>query len=128
MQYTIIVNGRSYDLPPKKLAVVKELDEVLKVDSVKGISVEQKFETLHRFMKHLVGEEGAKEMFGSERLEDIDLSELTLAVRKVVHSYDRPIQDFESEKAMQTINGLPIEKIISMTKAAEKLAAMPQNR
>lgn len=71
---------------------------------------------------------GYKAMFGSERLEDIDLSELTLAVRKVVHSYDRPMQDFESEKAMQTINGLPIEKIISMTKAAEKLAAMPQNR
>lgn len=62
MEYTIIVNGQSYDLPPKKLSVVKELDEVLKVDSVKGISVEQKFEKLHRFMKHLVGDESAREM------------------------------------------------------------------
>lgn len=128
MEYTIIVNEQSYDLPPKKLAVAKELDAVLKVDTVKGLSVEQKFEKLHAFMKNLVGEEAAKEMFGSDSLEEIDLAELTLAVKKVVDAYDKPITDYEADKSRKEFDKIPIDKLLSISKAAEKIAFVPQKK
>lgn len=129
MEYTIIINERSYDLPKKTLTVMEKVDEVLKVDSLKGYTVKQKFEKLHSFMKNLVGEENAAEMFGSANLSEIDLSELTLAVRKVIDAYDKPIVDYQTEKSASKLDQLPIEKIVSISKAVDKIAAMePQKK
>lgn len=128
MEYTIIVDSRSYDLPKKTVAVMEKLDDVLKVDSVKGLSLRQKFEKLHNFVKDVVGEENAKEIFGSDNIAEIDLSEVTLAVKKIADAYDKPIKDYDSEKMQKAFDGIPMEKIISMTKAADKMATMPQKR
>lgn len=125
MEYTIIVNGRSYDLPKKTLTVVESLDEVMKVDEVKGLTVKQKFEKLHSFMKGLVGEDNAEEMFGSKDLADIDLSELTLTVRYVIDAYDKPVTDYEVSTSTRKLDGLPIDKIIATVNAAEKVVKMP---
>lgn len=121
MEYTIIVNGQSYDLPKKTISVMSKVDEVLKVDATRG-TVRQKFEKLHKFMIELVGEEAAKEMFGAEKLDEIDLSELTLAVKKVVDAYDKPINDYDMEKQREKFDSLPIDKVVSMTKAAQSMA------
>ena len=128
MEYTIIVDSRSYDLPKKTVAVMEKLDDVLKVDSVKGLSLRQKFEKLHNFVKDVVGEENAKEIFGSDNISEIDLSEVTLAVKKIADAYDKPIKDYESEKMQRSFDGIPMEKIISMTKAANTIATMPQQK
>jgi hypothetical protein len=128
MEYTIIVNGRSYDLPKKTLTVVESLDEVMKVDEVKGLTVKQKFEKLHSFMKGLVGEDNAEEMFGSKDLADIDLSELTLAVRYVIDAYDKPVTDYEVSTSTRKLDGLPIDKIIATVNAAEKVVKMPAKK
>lgn len=128
MEYTIIINGQSYDLPKKTVAVMEKMDEVLKVDSVKGYTVRQKFEKLHGFIKGLVGDENAEEMFGSDDIAEIDTSELTLTVKKIVDAYDKPIVDYDAEKSRNKLNELPVEKIISIAKAAEKMANVPQNK
>lgn len=127
MEYTIIINDRSYDLPKKTIAVMEKLDEVLKIDST-NLKVRQKFDKLHGFIRELVGEEAAKEMFGSDNITEIDLSDVTLAVKKVVDAYDKPIMDYDAEKTVRAFNSLPIEKIVSMTKAAERMSAMPPKR
>lgn len=128
MEYTIIINGQSYDLPKKTVSVMEKMDEVLKVDLVKGYTVRQKFEKLHGFIKGLVGDENAKEMFGSDDIAEIDTSELTLTVKKIVDAYDKPITDYDAEKSRNKLNELPVEKIISIAKAAEKMANVPQNK
>ena len=128
MEYTIIINGRSYDLPKKTVTVVEELDEIMKVDAVKGLTVKQKFEKLHSFIKGLVGEDAAEEMFGSKDLAEIDLSELTLAVRYVIDAYDKPVTDYETSRSMRKFDGLPIDKIIATVNAAEKVAKMPTKK
>lgn len=127
MDYTIIVNGRSYDLPKKTLDVMEKLDNVLKVDSIKGFTVRQKFEKLHEFIKDLVGAENASEMFGSDNINGIDLSELTLAVKMVCDAYDKPVNDYDIEKRKRAFDSLPIEKIVSITKAAQAAQNMPAN-
>lgn len=128
MEYTIIVDGRSYDLPKKTLAVMEKLDDVLMVDSVKGLTVKQKFEKLHAFVKDLVGEDNASEMFGTDNLSEIDLSELTLAVKKVVSAYEKPIADYDAEIARKKFDNVPIEKIVSLTKAAQTVSAQQANK
>ncbi len=122
MEYTIIADGRSYDLPKKTLAVVEKIDGVLKVDETKGLSVRQKFEKLHGFVKEMVGEENATEMFGSFNLSEIDLSEVTLTTRKIIEAYEKPIRDYEDEKRREKLSALPFEQINAMTKAVQTVA------
>ena len=124
MEYTVIINDRSYDLPKKTLDVVDKLDSVMKVDGT-NLNVRQKFEKLHCFIKDIVGEDNAREIFGSDKLTEIDLSELTLSVRKVIDAYEKPISDYDAEKNMKSLDSLPIEKIISLGKAADKIVSIP---
>ena len=65
MEYTIIINGRSYDLPKKTVSVMEKMDSVLKVDNLR-IKARQKFEKIHEFVKDMIGAENAKEAFGSD--------------------------------------------------------------
>ena len=128
MVYTVIVNEESYDLPKKTVAVMEKLDDVLKVDQIKGLTVKQKFEKLHSFVKGLVGDSNAEEMFGSDNISEIDLSELTLAVKKIVSAYDKPINDYDAEMARQKFDNVPIEKIVSLTKAAQTVSAQQAHK
>lgn len=129
MEYIINVNGQDYGLPPKTLAVMEDLDNVLKVDENRSLSISQKYSKVHDFVKKTVGEENAKEMLGSDDLSEIELSELVLAVRKITDAYDKPIKDYEAEKARAALNNASIEKIIAMSKAAEKMASVqPQKK
>ena len=128
MEYTIIVDGRSYDLPKKTLSVMEKMDDVMKVDSVKGYSVRQKFEKIHRFIKDLVGDDNAKEILGSDNISEIDLSEVTLTAKKIIDAYDKPITDYDLEKSMRKIEGIPIDKIVSVANEAEKIVKMPQQK
>ena len=128
MEYTIIIDGRSYDLPKKRLSVMVTMDDVMKVDSVKGYSVRQKFEKIHRFIKDLVGDDNAKEILGSDNISEIDLSEVTLTAKKIIDAYDKPITDYDLEKSMRKIEGIPIDKIVSVANAAEKIVKMPQQK
>lgn len=128
MDYTIIVNDQSYDLPKKTMSVMSELDEVLKVDANTRLSVKQKFEKLHTFIKHLVGEEAAKEMLGSADLNEIDLSDLTLAVKKVTDAYEKPIVEYDAVKNASQFDMLPVDKIVSLSKAVDRMAAIPPQK
>ena len=122
MEYIVIINDRSFDLPKKTLSVVEKIDAVLKVDTTKGLSIRQRFEKLHAFVKEMVGEENAAEALGSSNLSEIDLSEIVLATKKIIDAYEKPITDYENEKKKEQYDSLPMDKIITMTKAAQSFA------
>lgn len=124
MVYTVIINGRSYDLPKKNLNIVGKIDEVMRVDGIKGLSVGQKFEKLHHFTKEVMGEENAREVLGTDILAEIDLSELTLSVRKIIDAYEKPIADYELEKASRKFDSIPTAKLDSLAKVVEMSAKM----
>ncbi|MBR5596483.1 MAG: hypothetical protein IKW30_03655 [Lachnospiraceae bacterium] len=124
MVHTVILNGRSYDLPKKNINVATKLDEVLKVDSIKGLSVRQKFEKLHVFSKDILGKENTNEILGTDNLEEIDLSELTIIVRKIVDAYEKPISDYQAERNREQLSRLPLQQLESITKVVDVASNM----
>ncbi|MFT3982280.1 MAG: hypothetical protein QM697_00120 [Lachnospiraceae bacterium] len=124
MQYTVIINGQSYDLPKKTMKIVEDMDKVAKVDSVKGIGIRDKFKRLFDFIHNLVGEENAKEILGSDNLDEVDLSEVTLTFKQIMEAYDKPITDYQTEKTMDKFNSLPIDKIRNLAGAVNTMATM----
>ena len=127
MVHTVIVNGRSYDLPKKTIGIADKLDDVLKTDSIRGLSVRQKYEKLHDFTKGVLGEENAKEILGTDNLDEIDLSELTITVRKIVDAYEKPVTDYQMERNREQLSRLPLKQLESIVKAADTAANMEKN-
>ena len=119
MVYTIINStGRSFDLPAKTVSVMEGLDDALTVDKNTHLSLREKYSRLHEFVKRLLGEEKAKECLGSENLDEIDLSELAITVRKIHDAYDKPVTDYTTSKMRDRFNTIPMDKIGSMVSAA----------
>lgn len=125
MVYTVIINGQSYDLPKKTMKVVEEMDKVAQIDSVKGLSIREKFKKLYDFIVSLVGKENAVEILGSEKLDEVDLSEVTLTFKKILDAYEKPLDDYEIEKSNSKFSNYPLDKIVELAKVAKD---MPQSK
>jgi len=119
MDYTVIINNRSYDLPKKTVSVMNKLDDVLKVDNL-NIKARQKFEKLHEFVKA-----NAKEILGSDNLDEIDLSDLSIGVLKINDAYNKPLNDYKMEKMRATLNSAQIDKINNLVNSATAMANLP---
>jgi hypothetical protein len=124
MQYTVIINGQSYDLPKKTVKVVEEMDKVAQIDTVKGIGIRDKFKALFDFIGSLVGKDAAKEILGSDKLDEVDLSEVTLTFKKIMDAYDKPLTDYQADKAREKFSNLPIDQITNLAGAVDTMAAM----
>ena len=124
MVHTVIVNGRSYNLPKKNINIASKLDEILKIDSVRGLSIRQKFERLYEFSKDVLGEDVAKEILGTDSLDEIDLSELTIIVRKIVDAYEKPILDYQADCNREKLSRLPLQQLENISKFAESATNM----
>ena len=124
MDYTVIINSRSYDLPKKTVSVMNKLDEVLKVDNL-NIKARQKFEELHEFVKDILGEANAKEILESDNLDEIDLSDLSITVLKINDAYNKPLNDYKMEKMRATLNSAQIDKINNLVNSATAMANLP---
>ena len=122
MVYTIILNNKSYDLPKKTVTVMERLDSALTIDNNNKLSLRDKYAHLHSFVKDVLGEEKAKECLGSENLDDIDLSELAIVVRKIHDAYDKPIADYQAEKMRAKMGQVPFDKIVPLMNAVNASA------
>ena len=122
MNYTVIVNGQSYDLPKKTMKVVEEMDKVAQIDNVKGLGIRDKFKALFDFIGGLVGKEAAKEILGSDKLDEVDLSEVTLTFAKIKDAYDKPLEDYNTDKSFQKLNSIPTDKIVQLANVANQMS------
>ena len=124
MAHTIIVNNKCYELPKKTVAIAEKLDNALKVDSITGLSVKDKFKKLHDFVKEMGGNKNAAEMLGSDDLNEIDTSELAVVVLKINDAYEKPMNEYQAERMQARIGASPFDKLTSMTKAAQTVTNM----
>lgn len=121
MIYTVIINDRSYDLPKRTLDVVERLDKAAAVDGIKGMSIREKYKKIYECLEDLLGHENMVEILGSDNLDEVDLSEVTLAFRKIVDAYNKPVNDYNNEQSFKGLAELPIDKIVSLADAAAKV-------
>lgn len=117
--YSLNVDRKTYTLPAKNLRVVEEMDRVAQVDSVRGMSVRDKFDTILRFIIDIVGETNANEIFGSTSIEEVDLSMVTVVFRMIVDAYNKPITDYNTRKSNEIFSSIPSDKLEKITKLAE---------
>lgn len=117
--YSLTVERKNYILPPKNIKVVEEMDRVSQVDSIRGMPVRERFNTILQFIIEIVGEDNTKEIFGSTLIEEVDLSMVVVVFRMIVDAYNKPIADYNARKSNDVFSNIPSDKIDKIVKLAE---------
>ena len=121
MIYTIIAsNGQSYDLPTKTIGVMDSLNNILKIDQT-DLGLKQKYQKILEFAVNVLGDEAVKEILGSDKVNDIDVGELELIILKIKSAYDKPIEEYRAEQLENSLEGIPTEKLVALTKAVNTI-------
>ena len=120
MIYTVIINDRSYDLPKKTLAITEALEQTAKVDEL-NIPTREKYRKVLDCVIGLLGKDAAVEARGSADLNEVDLSEVTIAFRKIVDGYNKPVQDYVNASGRGALDGMPIDQMTNLANAATKI-------
>lgn len=120
MIYTVIINDRSYDLPKKTMAITEKLDQTAKVDEL-DIPVREKYRKVLDCVLAILGKEATEEALGSTDLNEVDLSEVTIAFRKIVDGYNKPVQDYVNASGRGALDGMPIDQMTNLANAATKI-------
>nr|DAR79554.1 MAG TPA: hypothetical protein [Caudoviricetes sp.] len=115
MQYTVIFNHKSYDLPKKTMAIWEDLDLIFKLDST-NLPNREKYKKMIEFIAKLVGQEAIVEIFGTEDLDEMDLNDITLAIFKVRDAYENPLANYQVEKSSEALSQIPLDKLQSISK------------
>lgn len=120
MIYTVIINDRSYDLPKKTLAITEALEQTAKVDEL-SIPTREKYRKVLDCVISLLGKDAVVEALGSTDLNEVDLSEVTIAFRKIVDGYNKPVQDYVNASGRGALDGMPIDQMTNLANAATKI-------
>jgi hypothetical protein len=123
--YSLVVDRKSYILPAKNLHLVEDMERVSRIDSVRGMSLREKYEEILKFIISVIGESNAKEVLGSTVVDEVDLSAVAVTFRMIVDAYNKPLSDYNARKSNEAFSNIPsdkIDKIIKMAEAARDVS------
>ena len=69
----------------------------------------------------ILGKEATEEALGSTDLNEVDLSEVTIAFRKIVDAYNRPVQDYVNASGRGALEGMPLQEMTALANAATQI-------
>lgn len=124
MEYTIIANGKSYDLPKKTLRIAEEIEKTISIDE-SNAPIREKYKAVLKACQTILGQEATDEILGTYKLEDMDLSEITILFEKICASYQEPLEEFKNDRNSEMLSRLPIAEL---EKVSQALASIPNDR
>lgn len=119
MIYTVIVDGRSYDLPKKTLAVMQSIEDVTAANK-STMPIREKAKKNLAFITGLIGSENAEAALGTLMIEDIDMTELSLMLQKIIDAYNKPLEEYTTNAQLEKINQLPLDKLGKLSELAKQ--------
>ena len=121
MEYTIIEDGKSYDLPKHSVKISNEMESIEKFKA-NAKSVKDQLKKMYDFCREMLGDENAGELLGD--FEDSDPNVINIVYLDIVEAYRKPIEDYEREKQSETLSRYDLKKYIEIFNAFSKAAPL----
>ena len=123
-EYALNIHNREYELPKKTISVQERIDKIDDDNEKKLLSKRKKYENMFAFIKDMVGEDAAKEIFETDdlsRIDDIDLCTITIAYLGIVDAYSKAVRDYQMEGTTTAIDNEVLGKVISLAKSVDTI-------
>lgn len=116
MQYSVIINNNSYELPKFTKAIKDEINKVNERNVSERVNDTDKYKGMYNFIRKCIGGEAAKEVFETENLDEMDLNEITICYLEICKAYDKPVVD--ANRSKHEISDSDKELVIELIKNA----------
>lgn len=123
-EYALKIHNREYELPKKTISVQERIDKIDDENEKKLLSKRKKYENMFAFIKDMVGEDAAKEIFETDdlsRIDDIDLCTITISYLGIVDAYSKAVRDYQMEGTTTAIDNEVLGKVISLAKSVDTI-------
>lgn len=134
MEYYAELNGRTYTLPRYTNSVRSKIDRIAADDVSDKVDAGKKFVNKYQFIRELIGEEAAKEVFGTDNIDEMDLNDITISYVRILHAYDKSVSALERENKMASLSPEDRELMLELLKNAgnlqelDKMLSKQQNK
>lgn len=93
MKYALMFKNRTYEIPKYSIAVRKKMDCIDADNMNQSVDQEQKYRNMYEFIREMVGEDNARDMYGTDDFDLVDLNDITISYLGVCSAYDKPVND-----------------------------------
>lgn len=100
MNYILNHGGMEYELPKFTKSVKIKMDRI-NTNNESSLPEDKKFKDMYLFIKEEVGAESAREIFGTDNLDEMDLNDIAVCYIEIANAYAKPVDD--AEKHSQNI-------------------------
>lgn len=112
----VIIKNRSFEIPPKTLKTLRMVQET---ESAKDPIAQ--YTSAHEFVKHCIGEQQARDLFGSDNIEDIDLQDVEIAFNAINLAHkERVRQAKAADPGLKQFNDIT-DRVAATVTAVDKL-------
>ena len=122
MRYALNIDGREYDLPVKTIQIQDKLDRIKK--DIVGRDTKSAAQKKYEFVKELIGEEKAEEIFDTDKIEEIDLGMLEIAYRGIFMGYRAPELEYQASENMKALGEPVLDRLMQIAQSLETVSEL----
>lgn len=115
----VILNGKSYDLPKKTLAVVEKIEEIKEAEKsyLKGnYKIRDLIMLQYNFLVNMIGVENVEILLDGNVIDDMNVNDIIVAILNISHTYNKPIEDAKYKNISEQLNRAEFRKVETLTK------------
>lgn len=113
---------RTVKLPKKTISVVEEIERLEKIEAQyerREVGAVDCVTAEYNFLVFLYGQDNVNEIFEGEQLEDIDTSDISVAVIDTISAFSRPVDEAKMRRAADVLNTQGFKRVEAAAKAVK---------
>ena len=122
MRYALNIDGREYELPKKTLSVQEKIDRIKK--EVGGRDRKSASVKKYEFVKEFVGEENAREIFETDKIEEVDVGTLEIEYKGMFMGYRAPELEFQANENMKALGEPVLDRLMQIAQSLDSINAL----
>ena len=125
MEYTVIYNGQSYDLPNYSIKISDKLEEI-EISNKGTVKFKDKCKKMYDFIGEMLTKQTALEILG--KFEESDPNMINIIYLEIVKSYNKPLADYNKAEVEEVMNSGDMDRILELTKALPSIKEMQKDK
>lgn len=125
MEYTVIYNGQSYDIPNYSMKISEKLEEI-ETQNRGNMKFRDKCKKMYDFIGEILTKQTAIEILG--KFEDTDPNAINILYLEILKSYNKPLMDYNDAEVEKKINSDELEKVLELVKALPQLEKLKETK
>ena len=125
MEYTVIYNGQSYDMPNYSIKISEKLEEIELLNRGNQ-KFRDKCKKMYDFIGEILTKQVVNELIG--KFEDSDPNKINILYLEIVKSYNKPLMDYNDAEVEKKINSDELGKVIELVKALPQIKELKETK